>query len=263
MTSPTTTALVAAVLFVATLVRSTFGFGEALVAVPLLALVLPVTVAAPLAVLASILVAAWIVVRDHRHVELASAARLGVFALPGIPLGLWVLAHAPETWVKLGLAVLIASFAAYSLRSSRTALLADDRWAWLFGFVSGVLGGAYGMNGPPLALYGAMRGWSAERFRATLQGYFLLASAIGMIGYAVAGLVDRELARLFAWSLPGIAIAVPVGRVLNRRLGAAASFRASVYVLLLVVAVVLVAQTALPKNVGFRAEKGAAGIGIG
>jgi len=41
------------VLFVATLVRSSFGFGEALIAVPLLALIMPVQQAAPLAVLVS------------------------------------------------------------------------------------------------------------------------------------------------------------------------------------------------------------------
>ncbi len=39
------------VIFIATLVRSAFGFGEALVAVPLHALRIPITVAAPLAVL--------------------------------------------------------------------------------------------------------------------------------------------------------------------------------------------------------------------
>jgi len=49
---------VLAVLFLATFVRSTLGFGEALVAVPLLALFIPIKVAAPVAVLISITVAA-------------------------------------------------------------------------------------------------------------------------------------------------------------------------------------------------------------
>jgi hypothetical protein len=45
------------VLFLATLIRLAFGFGEALIAVPLLALVLPVGGVAPAAVLASVTVA--------------------------------------------------------------------------------------------------------------------------------------------------------------------------------------------------------------
>jgi hypothetical protein len=54
--------------------------------------------------------------------------------------------------------------------------LEDDRLAWLFRFEAGVLGGAYGMNGPPAVDYRALRRCSPQRFRATLQGSFLPAS---------------------------------------------------------------------------------------
>ena len=60
---------VLAVLFLATLIRSAFGFGEALVAVPLLALIIPVGVAAPLAVLVSVTVAGVILLQDWRDVH--------------------------------------------------------------------------------------------------------------------------------------------------------------------------------------------------
>jgi uncharacterized membrane protein YfcA len=46
--------LVIAILVVATFIRAILGFGEALIAVPLLALVMPVEQAAPVAVLVSI-----------------------------------------------------------------------------------------------------------------------------------------------------------------------------------------------------------------
>ena len=79
---------VAAVLFLATTIRSAFGFGEALIAVPLLALVVPVEVAAPVAVLVSITVALIAVVQDWRHVHVRSAGWLVASTLAGIPLGL-------------------------------------------------------------------------------------------------------------------------------------------------------------------------------
>jgi uncharacterized membrane protein YfcA len=60
------TVYVLTVLFVATVVRSTFGFGETLVALPLLAFRIPVETAAPVAVLVSITVAAVIVAQDWR-----------------------------------------------------------------------------------------------------------------------------------------------------------------------------------------------------
>src|SRR5436309_7614895 len=180
-------AWVLAVIFLATLIRSAFGFGEALVAVPLLALLMPVEVAAPLAVLVSITIAAVIVLEDWHKVHLGSAWRLVLSTLFGIPLGLLLLTTVPEPVVKAVLAVVIVIFSAYCLARRTPLELQDDRLAWLFGFAAGVLGGAYGMNGPPLVIYGSLRRWPAEHFRATLQGYFLPASLAGLGGYWLAG----------------------------------------------------------------------------
>ena len=232
-----TLAAVIAVIALATLVRSTFGFGEALIAVPLLAFVIPVKVAAPVAALVSVTVAAVVVIQDWRHVHLASAAWLIVATLAGIPLGLLLLTRVAEPIVKAMLAVIIMGFAAQALRSP-TWRLENDRWAWLFGFIAGVLGGAYGMNGPPLAMYGSLRRWSPAEFRATLQGYFLPASAVGVAGYWWAGLWTPSVTWFYLASLPVVALAIIAGRVLNRRL-VADRFTSAVYVGLLVVGAVL------------------------
>src|SRR5262245_8545600 len=87
---------VLAVLFVAVLVRSTFGFGEALVAVPLLAWLIPVELAVPTVCLHSITVAAIVLAQDRHHVHVRSAGRLVLATAVGIPLGLWVLANVDE-----------------------------------------------------------------------------------------------------------------------------------------------------------------------
>jgi uncharacterized protein len=215
-----TTAYVIAVVFFATLVRSTLGFGEALVAVPLLALRLPVSVAAPLAVLVSVAMATVIVSQDWRHVHLRSAGGLILAALPGIPLGVMLLAKGNEHVVKLILGVVIIGFSVYSLADRRTLRLRADHGGWLVGcgFVSGVLGGAYGMNGPPLAVYGALRGWSPQHFRATLQSYFLIASVAGLVGYASLGIWTVTTTNYFLLCLPAVVLATLLGRALNRRM---------------------------------------------
>jgi len=219
--------LVVAVFFLATLVRSALGFGEALVAVPLLAFVLPVQVAAPVAVLVSITVSTVVVAQDWRHIHVGSAIWLVSSTLLGIPLGLVVIHHVPEPVVKGALGVLVCGFAAFALLGRTIYELTNDRLAWLFGVTAGVLGGAYGMNGPPLVVYGTLRRWSPERFRATLQGYFLPASLLGMIGYWAAGLWTPRVSRYYLLSLPTVLLAIPLGRVVNRRLDA---YRFLVYV---------------------------------
>jgi uncharacterized membrane protein YfcA len=215
-----TTILVLAVLFLATLIRSALGFGEALVAVPLLALTPPVQVAAPLAVLVSITVAVVVLIQDWRNIHLRSAGWLALSTLFGIPLGLLLLKTTPETVVKAILGAFIIAFALYSL-TGRKPQLHSDRLAPLFGFVAGVLGGAYGMNGPPLVVYGLLRRWTPAQFRATLQGYFLIASIIGMLGYALTGLWTRTVSGYFLLSLPLALIAIFLGHAVHRRLSSA------------------------------------------
>ena len=206
------------ILFLATLIRSSFGFGEALVAVPLLALLIPVKVAAPVAVLASITVAFIVLLQDWRKMHARSVGRLVLPTMLGIPLGLVLLKSVPEPIVKAVLATVIIVFAGYSLFSAKQQELTNDRFAWLFGFGAGVLGGAYGMNGPPLAIYGSLRKWSPQHFRATLQGYFLPASLAGLGGYGVAGLWTPAVNRFYLISLPLVVLATVLGRAINLRM---------------------------------------------
>jgi uncharacterized membrane protein YfcA len=236
------TPVVVAVFFLATLIRSTFGFGEALIAVPLLAFVLPVEVAAPVAVLVSITVAVIVVARDWRHVQLRSASWLVFSTLFGLPIGLVLLRRVPEPIVRILLGALVAGFSMWSLARVHEHELKDDRHAWIFGWLAGVLGGAYGMNGPPLAVYGSLRRWPPAQFRATLQSYFLPASLLGLLGYWAAGLWTPAVTRYYAISLPAVVLAVAISRWINRRLDGV-RFLVYVHVFLIVVGATLVVQS--------------------
>jgi uncharacterized protein len=222
--------------FLATLMRSTFGFGESLVAVPLFSLFLPIAVAVPLSVLISILVALFVVVQDHRQIHFNSAKWLILFAVLGIPPGIVILVYGNDQWVKIALGSIIVLYSIYSLTGKNSITLETDNKFWLFlcGFLSGVLGGAYGINGPPLVVYGNMRRWNAQHFRATLQAYFLPVSLIGTVGYAIKGLVGMVVLKYFLLSLPMAIPAIFLGRYLNRKLKDGAFFK---YVYLLLVAI--------------------------
>ena len=238
-----TTLQVLLVVFFATLIRSTFGFGEALIAVPLLALTIPIEIATPLAVLLSITIAAIIVVEDWRKIHLRSTGWLLAPTFPGIPLGILLLTSVHQHLVKGVLAIVIMTFSSYSLVGRKPPELHSDSRAWLLGcgFLAGVLGGAYGMNGPPLVIYGAMRRWSPQHFRATLQGYFLPASVVAMAGYWLAGLWVPAVTHYFLLSLPVAIPAIFLGRLVNHRLRTD-SFFAYVHLGLVCVGLVLLIQ---------------------
>lgn len=216
------------VVFLATLIRSTFGFGDGLVAVPLLTLTMGVRTATPLIAMISTAIAAIVTFSDWRHVQLKSVCWLVGFSLAGIPFGLLLLKWGPEDVVKAILGTVVLGFSLYALRTSgdpdgirrtspRFLQLYSDRSAWAFGVAAGVLGGAYCIPGPPLVVFGTMRRWSAERFRATLQGYFLPTSLLIVAGHGAAGLWRPVVFAYFAGSLPLVIVAVWLGRRLNRR----------------------------------------------
>jgi hypothetical protein len=110
-----TTVYVVLVPFVATLIRSALGFGEALFAFRLLALLLPLRVAAPLAVLISITIAAIIVVQGWQKIHLRSTGWLVFATLFGILLGLLLLTSSHQKITKVTLAIVLLRFSAYSL----------------------------------------------------------------------------------------------------------------------------------------------------
>lgn len=231
----------------ATLVRSAFGFGEALIAVPLLAFWIPLREAAPLALLFSITVASVVIVHDWKKIHFTSATGLVLASLPGLPLGLLLITRGHPALVKPILGALIIAFSLWSLTARRAPILRTDGWPLLAvcGFCAGILGGAYAMNGPPLILYGALRRWPARQFRATLQAYFLPAGLLVAAGYWIAGLWVPEVFRLYLISLPALIPAMILGTLINRRLHGDV-FLKFVYVGLIVIGGFLVAQ-------GFRA----------
>jgi uncharacterized membrane protein YfcA len=182
-------------------------------------------------------------VQDWKKIHLHSTGWLVLSTLFGIPLGLLLLTSTHQRVVKATLGVIIMTFSAYSLIGRTPLELKRDSRGWLLacGLCAGVLGGAYGMNGPPLVVYGAMRRWSAQHFRATLQGYFLPASIIGMTGYWLAGLWVPAVTHYYLLSLPVTLLGIFLGRVINHRLHGEA-FLKYIYLGLMCTGALLLAQ---------------------
>lgn len=242
-----TTIYILLFIFIATLVRSTFGFGESLIAVPLLIFFMPIETAVPLGVLISIFIAAILLLQDRKQVQFNSAKWLIIFAILGVPIGLLVLIYADETLVKVVLGVLIVAYSTYSLISTNVFKLKSDNMFWLFvcGFFSGIFGGAYGLNGPPIVVYGDMRSWTPTHFRATLQAYFLPLSIIGLLGYWFHGILSYEVFYYFLIAVPVMLPAIYIGNYLNGKLKAGA-FLKYVHIVLMVIGIVLLCHVFIP-----------------
>ncbi len=234
-----------AILFAACLTRSTFGFGEALVAMPLLSMVVGVRDAAAMVALTSISNACVILLTTKwENIEWSAARYMLVGTLLGVPLGVQILvSDVPESAVKAVLATVVISFAVYSLTRPRLAKLESD-WPGIgSGFIAGVLGGAYNTIGPPMVIFGTLRQWPAQRFRLTMQAVFLPTSLVVAGLHSVNKFWTPIVINSFLFALPLLVVAAYVGREVNKRIEGA-RFSRYIFYLLLVIGVVLITSIA-------------------
>ncbi len=217
--------LVVAVVFAGALMRATFGFGEAVISMPLLAL-LPISLHTSISLigLAGLTVAGMTISSGWRHVDRSTLIWLSVATLFGIPVGLALVRFAPAGIVTKTLGAILIGYSVYSLiryivaPTTVSSWLSNKGWVLPFGFAAGALGSAYNVTGIPVVVYGTLRNWHPSRFRGTLQAHFLVAGVFVVIGQALGGLWSANLFLLYGLSLPAIIIATLLGLFLHRHI---------------------------------------------
>jgi uncharacterized protein len=203
------------VLFAAA-IQATTGFGFGMFSVPLLALTTDprtAVVASGIAGLAMTITAA---VRERYHAQWRTAGVLLAAAVVGMPAGLLVLRAAPERVLTalLGVAVVACALLVWrGLRvpSNRPAVVGA-------GLVAGVLSTSTGTNGPPLVAAFQAMGYDPRTFRATLAAVFTGTGICSVAGFALAGQVTTEAARVGVVGVPAVLLGWWAGNLLFHRI---------------------------------------------
>jgi uncharacterized membrane protein YfcA len=256
-----TVALVLAIVCFAVLVRSIWGFGDGMLALPLLTLVIGMDQAAPLMALLSAVISVQLLHEQPQLVDKLGIARLVLGALFGVPLGLYVLIGLPVVWAHAVLGVLLTAFATWSLARRRSWGVGGGKpsgggdgndkpaglraW-WLdvgFGLLAGASSAAFDIAGPPMLIYAAARGWSADELRVNLQAVFLPLSLLTLGGHAIAGLWTREVVTFAVMALPIVVLGLYFGPRLRARIERAAEW--IVYLLILAFGIVELVRAGL------------------
>lgn len=223
--SMTVIILVVAAVFIGALSRATFGFGEAVVSMPLLAL-LPIDLHTSISLigLAGLVVALFTAISGWRYIDRPALIRLVIGALLGIPLGLFLVIRLPTDTVTLVLGIFLILYGSYSFlkitfaKQAVKSRMNASFWALPVGVVSGVMGSAYNTHGVPVVVYGTLKRWEPNRFRGTLQAHFLISGVFIVIGQALGGLWTKDLFFLFGVSVPFVVIATLLGVFLHKRI---------------------------------------------
>ncbi|AEI02430.1 putative transmembrane protein [Afipia carboxidovorans OM5] len=214
--------VLAAVIFIgiASFVRGLTGFGFAIVATPLLALVFPPAVAVPVATLLQIPSGLPTVFRDWPDTDFRSASIAWLGGVPALVPGVYLVANMSPDIMRLavGVAVVFSSLClAFGVKANR-----NPKGYELFGAgaLSGLMQGAVAMAGPPVILLILSSSWSAARCRATLSCVFLfLGTASVVIGF-LHGIVTRECVVIATLSIPALLLGQYLGAYVFDRIDA-------------------------------------------
>ncbi|MBM4289167.1 MAG: sulfite exporter TauE/SafE family protein [Deltaproteobacteria bacterium] len=187
------------------------GFGSVLVALPLMALLLDLQTAVPLAGLWGMSINIILLVTLRRHLSLKRIWPLAAAAVPGIPFGVYTLVSVPVWIMEMVLGGVLVVFSVYfALSGGGTRNLARG-WAYCAGFTSGFLGGSLAASGPPVIIYTALQPWPKDEIKSTLTGFFFLSGLIILAAQAAGGLITSRVLSLGLYSLPFIFLGVFLG----------------------------------------------------
>ena len=118
--------------------------------------------------------------------------------------------------------------------------LKNDKFAPIFGLLSGLFGGAFNITGPPIVIYGTLRKWPPQTFRVTLQFCFLLLALVVILSHISMGSYENPLVfTYFLYAFPAMLIAVPLGKRINNAITNPQDFNKYVYLLMLASGIVL------------------------
>jgi uncharacterized membrane protein YfcA len=189
-------------------------------------------IATPLVALVAITLEILMLIRYHESLNLRSILGLVVSALIAIPIGVIYVRQINENIALFMLGFLITAYALYALIGFRLPVLGHSVWSWIFGFLGGLLGGAYNTSGPPAVIYGNCRQWSPQEFKSNLAGYFMIGSIMVVATHALSGNFTSDVWFNFWWTLPSLILGFAIGQSTDKWLNPEA-FRRIVLIMLI------------------------------
>lgn len=164
------------------------GFGSALVAMPLAAQGMDITLAVPACSLMVWVVSLEQCWRYKGHTDWRRIRPVLVGALPGACIGALALRHLPKQHLIAALGIFLVLYACWGFfPKGGKARVISGTWGYAAGLLSTMFGSAFSFNGPPLAVYTSLSGWGKEASKAGLAMTFIVTSSLMLLAQGIAG----------------------------------------------------------------------------
>ena len=179
----------AAILLAAYFIRGITGFGSGLLAVPMLALFLPLQFVVPLVLLLDFTASLVIGGLHFKRVQWNEIGILIPFSIVGVALGTSLLVNLPQAPMLIALAAFVLIFAVRSVLNIHGEKPASRAWAIPASLTGGTVGGLFGTGGPPYVIYLTHRIRDKGDLRATLSALFFAEGLTRIASFLIVGLL--------------------------------------------------------------------------
>ena len=193
--------LINAIVLVGSLLQGLIGYGVGMFCAPLLFLISPSLVPAPL-IMISTIITIFMVLRDREHLQFNQVSWAMVGGLSGTIVAGLILTITSKDQFELafGVLILIAVFISVLGFSPKVNKVSNA----IAGFASGLMGTITAVGGPPMALlyqHGDIR-----NIKANLTAFFLFLNIVAITTLAFIGEISLNTLTTVLLTLPGIAI---------------------------------------------------------
>jgi uncharacterized membrane protein YfcA len=229
--------LLSLIIFTASIVRGFTGFGLALVAVPLIQFIIPVS---DTAVFIAFINAIFSIIYFRRSRETVRGQPLGRMAIwtgVGVAAGTVVLKYVNPAYIQLIWGILIILIVIALARGFSFGIHTDRSAMTLSGLFGGLLAGATGITGPPVAIILSSMKTPREKFNALISLFILFAVSYALLFYLVAGLVKTDTFILAICSVPALAAGLYTGDRLVARISQQ-TFTRIIYIVLVIMGLI-------------------------
>ena len=206
------------IFMVATIVATVAGFGNALVAMPLLIELVGVRAASPMMAMAGLFTWVFLFIRLRHSISVGLMARVIAMSLLTVPVGVAFVSRGPEVWLRTALGVITVAYVLYRFSGRRPPALEHNGWAYAVGLIGGILSGAFNTAGPVLVMYGNARGWEPDEFRSNLAGYFISNLVLVNLTHHLSGNITEIVWKGALVAVPFLVIALFAGTRLAGRI---------------------------------------------
>ena len=227
-------------LFFAYIIFGMAGFGSALIAGPVLALYLPLSIIVPLLALIDLTAAVINVLRDGKKADFKEIRYLIPLIIIGSLVGAAILLTTRPDLLSLLLGIFTACYALYALCWKKKESRFSQHLVYPFGLIGGVFSALFGSGGFLYAIYLSGRIADKNTFRITQTTLIGFSTLTRVVIFLIAGIYwQLDIVQLALIFLPAMIAGIWLGRHFTLRMSKE-RFMSVIYTIVLISGTVLI-----------------------